>query len=126
MVMTHNGKVLLGKRLSDHGGGTWCFQGGHLELHESWEDAARREVEEETGLSVGKLHFSTVTNDLFDSGKHYITIFLIAEYIGGEPRVCEPDKNECWEWFPWDALPSPLFLPTQNFVKSGCSPFLSG
>ncbi|KPV42534.1 NUDIX hydrolase [Alicyclobacillus ferrooxydans] len=45
-------RVLLHRR-SDNG--CWGFPGGVMEIGESFEDTARREAFEETGLSVGKL-----------------------------------------------------------------------
>ncbi len=38
------------------GNGAWLFPKGHVELGESDEEAARREIEEETGLSGLTLH----------------------------------------------------------------------
>lgn len=35
--------------------GTWSYPGGRVEIDETVEDAARREVLEESGLIVGKL-----------------------------------------------------------------------
>lgn len=119
-----DGRVLLGKRKSAHGEGAWCFPGGHLEFKESWEDCARREVLEETGLSIKNIRFATATNDIFPvEGKHYITIFVVADYNSGEAKVMEPEKLEVWEWFRWDNLPQPLFVPIQNLQKKGFSPF---
>lgn len=124
-VLIKNGNTyLLGKRKSKHGPGTWAQPGGHLEIGESWEDCARREVKEETGLDVGNITFGTVTNDIFSPEKHYITIFLIAEYIGGEPQNLEPEKCEGWEWFPWNEFPDPVFLPTKNVKATDWNPDL--
>ncbi len=119
-------KVLLGKRKNSHGDGTWSFPGGHLEYGESWEECAAREVMEETGVSITNIQFATATNDIFEKeSKHYITIFMIADYKSGEVQNMEPEKCERWEWFEWnpDTFPSPLFVPLQNLVKSGCVPF---
>lgn len=56
--------------------GTWALPGGHLEYAESFEDCAKREVLEETGLSVQDLQFLTVTNSIPPGGHHYVTIFM--------------------------------------------------
>ncbi len=118
-----DGKVLLGQRLNAHGDGTWCFPGGHLEHGETWGGCAIREVKEETGLDIGEPEFVTCTNDIFPAeNKHYITIYMKVHWQSGEPQVTEPDKMVRWEWFDWDDLPSPLFLPLQNLIKTGFRP----
>lgn len=55
-VILVNGKneILLGRRTDN---GFWDYPGGSMELGESFEDCARREVLEETGLTCGKLEF---------------------------------------------------------------------
>jgi len=123
VCIVKNGKVLLGRRLNAHGDGTWSFPGGHLEFSESWENCAKREVMEETGMKIDKLIFATCTNDVFTiEDKHYITIYMKANWKSGEPQVLEPDRMVKWQWFDWDNLPSPIFLPMQNLIKSGFRP----
>ena len=103
-----DGKVLFGKRKNAHGEGSWCFPGGHLELNESIEDCARREVLEETGLSIKNLRFGPYTNDIFENeNKHYVTLFVIADYDSGELKLMEPEKCEKWDWFKWEEAPKP-------------------
>jgi 8-oxo-dGTP diphosphatase len=117
-------KVLLGKRKSAHGDGTWCFPGGHLEFNESWEECAFRETIEETDISIKNIRFGTVTNDIFqEEKKHYITIVMIADFDKGDVKVMEPEKCEKWDWFHWDNLPSPLFVSILNQQKKGFNPF---
>ena len=118
------GKVLLGKRIGAHAGGTWAFPGGHLEYGEDPVDCIRREIVEETGLRVGKISFWCYTNDLYpEEGRHYITLVFNAEYLGGEADILEPHKCEKWGWFDWDSLPQPLMSPIQRMVTDGRHPF---
>lgn len=127
VIISKNGKFLLGKRRGSHGEGSWCFPGGHLEFNESWEDCAKRETLEETNLSIKDIRFAAATNDIFQKEqKHYITIFMFAGQISGELKLMEPDKCEKWEWFDWDKLPQPLFIPIQNLIKSNFQPGFPG
>ena len=120
VIVVKDSKVLLGKRKNAHGEGSWCFPGGHPEFNEELEDCAKREVFEETGINIKNIKPATFTNDIFKGErKHYITLFFVAEYGSGEVRVMEPEKCEKWEWFHWDNLPQPLFLPIQNLLKQG-------
>lgn len=124
VIVTHNNKVLLGKRKGAHGAGAWAFPGGHLEFNESIEGCAVREVYEETGLSIKNCRFVTCTNDLFkDNNKHYVTLFVVCEYESGEPEIKEPDKCEEWKWFSWNEFPEPLFLSLKNLLNQGFNPF---
>ena len=124
VVVIKGNKVLLGKRKNAHGEGSWCFPGGHLEFNESVEECAVREVREETGIEIKNLRLGPFTNDVFEKeAKHYVTLFVIAEYASGKAKVMEPEKCEKWAWFEWGSLPEPLFLPIQNLLKQGFNPF---
>lgn len=124
VVITRNNRVLIGKRLGAHGSGSWSIPGGHIEFGESWEDCARREVQEETGLTIEQPLFLGVTDD-FDigEGKHYVTIFMKAECVHQEPRVCEPDKYIDLHWCRWEDIPTPRFSPLQKLMHQGIHPF---
>ena len=63
-------------RLGAHGRGEFAVPGGHLEFGESWEDCAKREVLEETGLQLSNLRFETAVNSVFGDDAHYVTIFM--------------------------------------------------
>jgi 8-oxo-dGTP diphosphatase len=125
VIIIHQNKVLLGKRKGSHGAGAWSFPGGHLEFGESWESCARREVLEETGVHIQNIRFGAVTNDVFtEESKHYVTIFLVADYASGEVTLMEPEKCDRWEWFNWHTLPEPLFVPLMNLRKTTFDPLL--
>lgn len=122
VVVIKNHRVLLGKRKNSHGAGTWAFPGGHLEFGESIEDCAIREVFEETGIRIKNLRHGPYTNDFFEAeGKHYVTLFVIAEYDSGEPKVKEPRKCARWEWSVWPPALQPQFLPIKNLLKQNFS-----
>jgi 8-oxo-dGTP diphosphatase len=122
VLIVRDGKVLLGKRRGSHGEGSWAPPGGHVDPGEGPEETARREVLEETGLIIERPRTGPVTEDRFPEGKHYLTTFVIAEAPEGEPQNLEPHKCEGWEWFSWDALPTPLFLPLRSLHDSGYRP----
>jgi 8-oxo-dGTP diphosphatase len=117
IAVVKNGKVLLGKRKKAHGSGHWGFPGGHLEFGESVEDCAKRELAEETGLQAVSIRLSSWTSDLIENTKHYITLLTFVDNFEGTPQLLEPEKCEGWEWFSWDALPNPLFVPIESFIK---------
>lgn len=112
-------KFLMQQRMGSHGAGTWSVPGGHLEYGESFEDTAKREVQEETGLEISNVRFGAVTNDYFkDEGKHYVTIWMLSDWAAGEERIMEPEKCVAQSWRTFDDLPDNLFLPWNQLLNS--------
>jgi 8-oxo-dGTP diphosphatase len=124
VIVIKGKKVLLGKRKGSHGAQTWNFPGGHLDFGETPQECAQREVWEEAGIEIKDLKLGSYTNDIFKKeGKHYITIFVIAQYKSGRVKIKEPEKCEQWRWFTWNNLPQPLFLPIVNLLKQKLVPY---
>ncbi|HJW97333.1 MAG TPA: NUDIX hydrolase [archaeon] len=124
VIVIKDRKVLMGKRKNAHGKGSWCFPGGHLEFGEKIEDCARREVLEETGLKIKSMKIKAFTNDFFrKENKHYVTLYVVADFHSGKVKLMEPEKCERWGWFEWDRLPRPLFIPNRNLLKQDFNPF---
>jgi 8-oxo-dGTP diphosphatase len=117
LIISKEKQVLLVKRKRSHGTGSWSTPGGHLEFGESPEACAIREAKEETNVDVTNVQFKALTNDVFESeGKHYITIWMQADYVSGEP-IANPAEVADIGWFSWNALPQPLFLPLENLLS---------
>lgn len=120
VIIFKDSKILLGKRKNATGWGTWACPGGALEFGESLEACAMREVLEETGIRVLSVKKYGLTNDVFaQEGKHFLTIFMMADAFEGDPENCEPEKCDGWQWYALDALPEPLFLPLKNLIAQG-------
>ena len=112
-VILVNGKneILLGRRTDN---GFWDYPGGSMELGESFEDCARREVLEETGLTCGKLEFLMDVSGQesfyrYPNGDQvYIAgiVYLCRDFTG-QMKVQEEEVAE-QRFFPIDRLPENL------------------
>ena len=81
LVNEHN-QILLQKRADN---GLWGYPGGSMELADTFESCARREVSEETGLVCGKLeHFMNVSGEAV----HYIYPNGDEIYAAEEVFIC--------------------------------------
>lgn len=101
--------------------------GGHIERGENALSSARRELLEETGLSVALWLCGTVIVDAGDTG---ICLFLFTgECSDGEPQ---PSPEGTAEWIAYDALPElpvvedlPVFLARIHHMQRGDPPFFA-
>lgn len=110
VMVIKDGKVLIGRRKGSHAEGQWGFPGGHLELNESFEECAKREVFEETGVKIKNVRFQFLGN-VKKYGKHYVQVGIIADWKSGEPKELEPKKLTDVKWIPVNekAMPKPIF-----------------
>lgn len=107
IVVIKDDHVLLCRRGKPPNVGSWTLPGGAQDVGETCEAAARRELEEETGLTVGDLHFcayvDTVRRDTDGRVRfHYTILDFAARWQSGEP-VASTDVSET-HWAPMDAL----------------------
>ena len=102
-------RVLLIQRGFDPYKGCWAFPGGFMNMDETTEQCAIRELEEETGLSLSDIHqigaYSKVDRD--PRGRT-ITVAYLA-IIDKPIAVCGQDDAAKAEWFPLSALPELAF-----------------
>lgn len=102
-------KVLLIQRGADPYKGCWAFPGGFMNMDETTEQCAIRELEEETGLKVSTVRqigaYSKVDRD--PRGRT-ITVAYLA-IIDKPAQVTGQDDAAKAEWFPLSALPELAF-----------------
>lgn len=124
VIIRKDDKVLIGKRINAHHANVWSVPGGHLEFGETLAECARREVMEETGIEIKNIQNGPYVEDVFmKEQKHYISIFMIADYKSGMVELCEPDKCAGWEWRTWDDLPKNISVWLQKIRKNNFNPF---
>lgn len=106
-VVFKDGKVLLVKRKFAPSRGFWAIPGGKIKLGETMQQAAEREIFEETGIHIiaeKPIHsFDLIQRD--ETGKirfHYVIVDLLAKYAGGELKAGD-DVTEA-AWFSLDEL----------------------
>jgi 8-oxo-dGTP diphosphatase len=121
VIVVPDDEVPFGLRRGAHAAGTWSFPGGHVDDGESAEACALRELEEETGLRGVNPRLVGESEDVSPEGLRYRTIFVRADWVGGEPAAREPEACARWRWFSWDAAPEPLFLPIAS-LRAGFGP----
>lgn len=117
LAILRDGKLLLYRRKKAPEAGHWNIVGGKIDLMERSEEAAAREAEEETGLSIGETRFLCVTEQLLeDDHQHWVSVIYVTDDFTGNPRVMEPDKLPEFGWFALDDLPQPLSRFTQAAI----------
>ena len=107
VVVLRPGAVLLVRRGKPPNQGAWSLPGGAQELGETVEQAARRELHEETGLAVGPLHLAAHVDAIHhdQDGRvryHYTILDFAASWTGG---IAHPgDDSDAVTWARLDAL----------------------
>ncbi len=100
-VVIEDGRVLLVRRGTEPGRGMWAVPGGLVELGETLQEAAQREILEETGLVIlaGRpfYTFDIIQRDGAGAVEfHYIIVDLRADYVSGEIAPGDDAMDARW------------------------------
>ena len=100
-VVFKNQKVLLVKRSRPPSQGKWSIPGGRLEFGETLQEAAEREIHEETGVVIRASKpvyiFDVVDRDTAGAIRfHYVIVDLAADYISGDPAANDDALDARW------------------------------
>ena len=119
IIQNANGEILVGKRKGSHAP-FYSIPGGHLEMGETFEEGIKKEVLEETGLTIENPVVIAVTNNLrtFKSaGIHHVSVNMFTDTFEGIPQAMEPEKCEKWIWVNPEKLPQPHFDASEFAVE---------
>jgi 8-oxo-dGTP diphosphatase len=109
-------QVLLIERGAEPYKGCWAFPGGFMNMDETTEQCAVRELEEETGLKVTEVHqigaYSKVNRD--PRGRTITVAYLVL--VSSPIPVTGQDDAAKAQWFPIDKLP-PLAFDHEEIMK---------
>jgi 8-oxo-dGTP diphosphatase len=108
-------RVLLVKRSVEPQKGFWCLPGGFMELGESPEKAALRELKEETGL-LGRIEILLGVSSNPSALYHTVLMvgYLIKEYTG---TLNAGDDADDAVYFDYDELPEIAFESHARFIR---------
>ncbi len=115
-IVIRKGRVLLVQRGIEPSRGLWAIPGGSLELGETIQEGAEREILEETGIVI-RAGDPVHTFDFFERDQagrirfHYVIVDVTAEYVSGDVRADDDAQmpagclRRIWMPFPWRATP---------------------
>lgn len=104
IIVAKKDEILLGKRKGGYMPSTMGVPGGRTEVGESLEEAARRELKEETDLNAKLLEYIGVVRE---DQRDYIFVHFVfkTDKFSGKIKNMEPEKCEGWEWHGINNLP---------------------
>ncbi len=107
VLIEHNRQLLLGKRNMNPAKGLWSFPGGYVDRFERVEDAALREVKEETNLEVALEELLGVYSE---KGNPVVLLVYQASLISGlEVMQAQPEEVSELRFFDPDNFPEMAF-----------------
>lgn len=120
LVFNDDGRFLLVR--TNKWSGLWGIPGGKIEWGEPSESALRRELLEETALSVTDVRFVLVQDAIHPAEFYRPAHFLLLNYTcrarGGQPVTLNAEAQE-FRWLGWEeALALPLNGPTRVLLEA--------
>lgn len=120
IVEDAEGKILLQKRTDNH---CWGYAGGAMELGETPESTARRELAEETGLTANELELFGVFSGeefhhIYPNGDevYIVDIVYLCKNYSGEIEMHD-DEVEKLHFFSIGELPADISPPVKPVLK---------
>lgn len=122
MIIDESDKILLGSRIKIGEKPTWCFPGGKIEPHETFEQSAVREVVEETNLLLQEskiIPFTLLINKASSQINPTVGVFIKLEDSSTKKDiiVTEPEIFNKWSWFSINELPNNLFPASEAMIN---------
>jgi len=118
-------KILLIQRGNEPFKNTWAFPGGFIEMEETLEESAVRELHEETGLKGVKLHqFRTYGNPLRDPRGRTVSVVFYGFTDIKNSIVAGADDAKNAGWFILAEIPEMAF--DHNKILKELMGFLDG
>ncbi|NBF01949.1 NUDIX domain-containing protein [Pseudomonas sp. Fl5BN2] len=118
-AIVRDGQLLLVKRRRDPEADCWGLPGGKVDWLEPVEQAMRREILEELGLTLQGVSLLCVVDQIDpERQEHWVSPVYLASAPAMQPRNCEPQKHSAIAWFELDRLPKPLTLATRAAVRA--------
>ena len=98
MVFNDRHEILLIKRGKPPNYGRWMVPGGALEWGETLEEAALREVREETGIEIEIETFVELIEAIIpgEAGYHFVIMDYLARAIGGDLKADSDALEAAW------------------------------
>ena len=120
-ILNDKGELLLQKRNKAPEKGYWCIPGGRVEMFETFAQAVKREVKEETDLDVEIVRLNGLCDHIVDiEGEdkvHWVTPSYVCEVVSGVPKIMEPTKHLDMKWFSLEDLPEHITITTKKALS---------
>ncbi len=124
LIMTHDRKILIGKRRTPPMLNSWQLPGGWIRHGESPQHAATRLADMFPGIEYGLPRFETFTSNVFENGLHSISLyFSLPVFNAASVELALNHDCDDWTWVDWYDLPQRLFLPLELLSGKGYAPF---